>query len=211
MKTYFVASALLCAAVLSSCPSCSSKSDNDAANTEQSLPSAQELKPRIMKAFKALPDHGVFRVNTKSCMTPEFYRTAREAFEIPGNMPDSIGDEKQIMSWFTADGILDSDRITAISIDKISESIVDASVWYSNAGEVKEHRMRLINDNGTWLIAEFDGIHSLLKKYIDDRRAEYAGQGPRELLQRLNIPAHSPVGEKFLHDVAVYKHKYGVK
>jgi hypothetical protein len=212
MKSYFVISALLSVALLTSCSSNNHKSDDaDGVETSQTLPTKDELRPRIMKAFKALPDHGIFRVNTKSCMTAEFYRAAQEAFDIPGNSPGQVGAEKDIQSWFTANGIQPTDHITSIAIDEIGADIVDARVWYVNNGEEKAHSLRLVNVEGQWLIGEMDGMHCRLKKYIEDRRAEYAGNGPRQLLEQLGIEPHSPIGEKFLTDVAKYKHRYGVK
>lgn len=123
----------------------------------------QPTQEEAMHLISAIPDHQIFP-GTKEMFTRQYYSALSNAWAVPSNSVDGIGDDEWLYYFITGNGDCDDFRIENISILSHKRQ---ATLHFSAfcCGEPQDHSIKLHYEHGSWRIADYDNTLSQLVDY----------------------------------------------
>lgn len=132
-----------------------------------------------------IPDHEIFP-DTKTVCTEAYYNLLHHAWDIPSNGIGEIGSDEWLYYFITGNGGCDDTHVENIRIETEG---THAHVRFQvvDCGQPNEHSMELVNEDGTWLIADFDNTKAELTKYIDTQRRYFSSDEWKQYVDALIV------------------------
>ncbi len=155
-----------------------------------------------------IPDHGI-SPDTKTVCTETYYDLLSHAWAIPSDGIGEIGNEEWLYYFITGNGGCDDTYVDNIRIEA-NGAYAYVHFEVEDCGWTKGHSMELVNEEGTWLIANFDSTKAELVKYIDTQRRYLSSDEWKQYIDAM-IAANddfSPLAKQRQLEVETYFQQY---
>lgn len=132
---------------------------------------AAELnEEQLQEIIKCIPDHGIEDIPSDA-FTEEYYSALDEAWSIPDGGLGEIGNNEFLFYFVCGNDPCESHRGKLGEVTmKGDTTIVHFDIVHEEDRGTDPHTLKLVMNNGQWLIADYDNTLAEMKEYVTTQR-----------------------------------------